>query len=124
MTARLVAALAVLVIAGCGGSSPAPPSGADASPPGDIPDNQVFVRYAPSGAAFSVKVPEGWARSRTGNDVRFTDNLNAIEVAWDTSVAPPPRLAKVSSVRRSAGTAERSAYLVPGRTDAVTGKQR
>src|SRR3954462_1289782 len=108
MIARLVALLAVLDIAGCGASSPAPPSGADASPPGDIPDNQVFVRYAPSGATFSVKVPEGWARSGQAHDVRFTDNLNGMEGAWDAPVPAAPAGAKVSSVKRSAGTARRA----------------
>jgi HKD family nuclease len=30
------------------------------NPPGDIPDNQVFIDYV-STLGFSLKVPEGWA---------------------------------------------------------------
>src|SRR5712692_5674130 len=31
------------------------------NPPGDIPDDQVFVQYT-SPLSFSIKVPEGWSR--------------------------------------------------------------
>ena len=31
------------------------------NPPGDIPDNQVFIDYS-SPLGFALKVPEGWAR--------------------------------------------------------------
>ena len=66
-----------LGVAGCGGSSLRRQRGrhADAdrakevSPAGDIPDNQAFVAYAPPGAGYSVKVPEGWSRTRAGGAV-------------------------------------------------------
>lgn len=49
------------------------------NPPGDIPDQQVFVRYsAPQG--YSMKVPEGWARRSTGNGVQFSDKYNTIDL--------------------------------------------
>ena len=104
------AALAALLVAGCsggsGGSSPqgqaatssaasgssssSPPaqatdttaaaSSSESSPLGDIPDNQVFVPFSPAGASFSVKVPEGWARTDVPNGASFTDKLNTVTV--------------------------------------------
>jgi uncharacterized lipoprotein len=48
------ALLLVVALAGCGGSSSssqAPdPNAKESSPPGDIPDNQAYVAYSPSGA--------------------------------------------------------------------------
>src|SRR3954470_10175370 len=39
------------------------------NPPGDIPDNQVFVPYrSPLGS--SIKVPEGWSRVERADGVR------------------------------------------------------
>jgi hypothetical protein len=112
MTARLPALLAVAaLLAACGGSStPAAPAGSDNSPPGDIPDNQAFVTFTPPGAKFSVKVPEGWSQSTHIRDVRFTDKLNTIELAW----GPAGANAKPS----------RTSHLVRGTPDPVTGKAR
>lgn len=42
------------------------PNAAEQSPPGDIPDNQVFVPYAFPGRAYTVSVPEGWSRTTSG----------------------------------------------------------
>src|SRR4051812_32239611 len=88
-------------IAGCGGGSssstvasanrPAKTTQANApevSPPGDIPDNQAYVRYSPPGAGFSVKVPEGWSRTQNGGAVVFTDKLNSIRIEHGS---PTPR---------------------------------
>jgi len=47
---------------------------AEKNPPGDIPDNQVFLKYASAAGGYSLKVPEGWARIEDGADVSFTDN--------------------------------------------------
>jgi hypothetical protein len=49
------------------------------NPPGDIPDSQAFVTYA-NAAGYSLKVPEGWARTETGTDVQFVDKLDAVSV--------------------------------------------
>jgi hypothetical protein len=122
MSPRVLALLALL-LAACGGT-PARPSGGDTSPPGDIPDNQAFVTYAPPGARFSVKVPEGWSQTAHGRDARFTDKLNAIELRWDAAAPPAPTGAKVSTVTRKAGSAKRTTYLAQGRPDPVTGKTR
>ncbi len=58
------------------------------NPAGDIPDTQVFVRYAAPGR-FSLEVPEGWARSTSSSDVRFVDKLDGVQVVIsDTTSAP------------------------------------
>jgi hypothetical protein len=125
MTARpLALAALVTALAACGGSSAKPATGADNSPAGDIPDNQAYVAFTPPGARFSVKVPEGWSQSTRGHDVRFTDKLNAIEMTWDAAAPAPPARAKVSTVKRTAGSAQRATYLLAGRPDPVTGKRR
>lgn len=50
------------------------------NPPGDIPDNQVFIDYR-SALGFSLKVPEGWARREKADAVTFSDKYNIIELA-------------------------------------------
>jgi hypothetical protein len=139
---RLLPILAVVaVLAGCGGGSqPVDPNTAETSPPGDIPDNQAFVAYTPPGGGYSVKVPEGWARTAAGGSVTFTDKLNAIRMESARAASPPtvasisaelPRLANavkgfqpgdVSVVDREAGKAVRITYLADAPADAVTGK--
>ena len=137
-----------LVAVGCGGSSnsagptsAANPAAAEVNPAGDIPDNQVFVRYSAPGGAYSVKVPEGWARTSAGGVVTFTDKLNAIRLESRPAASAPsvasvrakdlPALARtvpgyrpgdVTTVTRSAGTAVRITYLADSPKDAVTGK--
>jgi hypothetical protein len=144
------AAVLVIGIAGCGGSSssgggesstPVDPNAAEVSPPGDIPDNQAFVAYAPPGGGYSVKVPEGWGRTAQGRAVTFTDKLNAIRVeAVPANAAPTPSTAKstelpklartvegfqrpsVTTVTRKGGRAVRITYLADTKPDPVTGK--
>lgn len=47
------------------------------NPPGDIPDNQVFIKYH-SPLGFMIKVPEGWARRQTSVGVTFSDKYNTV----------------------------------------------
>ena len=138
---RLPIALALLLVllAGCGGSSPSTskPKAADAGPPGDIPDNQAYVAYAPPGAGYSVKVPEGWSRSKTGAAVSFTDKLNTVQLAARSASARPTvarvkrtmlaqgiKPGSIGVVGRTAGPAIRITYLADSKPDAVTGKTR
>ena len=154
MRARTVlaagAAALVMGVAGCGGSSDSgggqstgavDPNKAEVSPAGDIPDNQAFVAYSPSGGGYSVKVPEGWGRTASGGAVTFTDKLNAIRIetapaaaALTPSTAKQkelPQLARtvkgfqpgsVEIVTRKAGRALRITYLADAKADPVTGK--
>jgi hypothetical protein len=111
------------------------------NPPGDIPDNQVFIDYA-SPLGFSLKVPEGWARKESGNGVSFADKYGEISVevsdaADALSVAAAKlgeaaRLAqsgqavKVSSVKEvklQGGKAVAIAYTSNSQPNAVTGKK-
>ncbi len=102
-----------LVISGAAGFialTPAPlfaqPSGAplpapenplkpEKNPPGDIPDNQVFIEYH-SPLGFSIKVPEGWARRQAADTVTFSDKYNTIELA----AVPHPELLTASSAKQ------------------------
>jgi hypothetical protein len=108
--------VALLALAGCGGSSKsnssqAPsPNGAEVSPSGDIPDNQAFVAFAVPKGGVSVKVPEGWARSSGPQGIAFTDKLNSITV-------------KVVPATRSGAPTHRS-FLAQSKPDPVTGKTR
>jgi hypothetical protein len=137
----------VATVAGCGGSSSgggtAASTGKEVNPAGDIPDNQAYVAYTPPGGGYSVKVPEGWARTASNGTVTFTDKLNSITMQRGTGHGPVtvasvkandvPALAKtvrgfsqptVSSVQRTAGPAVRITYLSAGNPDPVTGKRR
>jgi hypothetical protein len=146
MTTRILVipvAVIALALGACGSSQnkAANPNAPEQSPPGDIPDNQAFVRFTPNGANFSVKVPEGWARSTSGGSVTFTDKLNSISIVEASAHAAPtvrdarqtevPKLAKsvkgfqagtVTSVTRPAGRAIRITYLAEAPANAVTGK--
>jgi len=150
----------VLVLGGCGGGGggkKAPdttqattaitaagtpdPNAAEQNDPGDIPDNQVFVAYSPPNRGFSVKVPEGWSRSESGDAVTFTDKFNSIRMESKELASAPtvssvrttdvPALAQseqgfkvgtISTVTRKAGNAIRVLYEVDGQPNAVTGK--
>jgi hypothetical protein len=141
MRNRIIAAtlLLGLVVAGCGGKLAA--SSSEQSPPGDIPDNQAYVAYHPPGAAFTVKVPEGWSRSASSGAVTFTDKLNSIRIESAPAAAAPtaaqgtqaevPKLAKtvkgfqagkVGVVDRKSGKALRITYLADAQANTVTGK--
>lgn len=153
--------LAAAVTAGCSGSgshagSGGPASGSatvsgrnqpaptESNPPGDIPDNQVYVAYRPTGGSytgFTLKVPEGWARTSQGDTTAFTDKLNTVKItAASASGAPTsgsvteavvPQLRsqvqkfsspKVSEVTRHAGRVVLLTYQGDSAKDPVTGK--
>ncbi|MET8178344.1 hypothetical protein [Streptomyces sp. NPDC005336] len=149
-------ALTAAVVAGCSGSgshsgSPAPsgsssahkpgPAPKESNPPGDIPDNQVYVAYRPSGGGFTVKVPEGWSRSSARTTTSFSDKLNKIEItpasassaptvqSVRTQVVPTLKkqtrhfaLGKVTMVSRKGGHAVRVTYQADSALNPVTGK--
>ena len=47
------------------------------NPPGDIPDNQVFIEYR-SPLGFKIKVPEGWARRESSDGVTSMINTTRL----------------------------------------------
>ncbi|MEW2299228.1 hypothetical protein AB0958_04445 [Streptomyces sp. NPDC006655] len=149
-------ALVAAVTAGCSGSgthaakgsassgssstvaqNPAP---TESNPPGDIPDNQAYVPF--NGPGFTVKVPEGWARTqRDGGTTAFTDKLNTVRITPVSASGAPtvgsvtntvvPQLRsqvqkfaspKVSEVKRHAGSMVLLTYQGDSAKDPVTGK--
>jgi hypothetical protein len=67
----------------------APALAAEKNPPGDIPDDQVFVLYTSSASGYSLKVPEGWARSEKGSDIQFIDKFDGVAIIVDAAPTPP-----------------------------------
>ncbi len=113
----------------------------EVSPSGDIPDTQAYLSFVPAGGAFSVKVPEGWARSESGSTTRFTDKLNSVRIEARPAPSAPttdsatkdevpaikasePHVAVdgVSEVSRPAGAAVLVKYHADAKPDPVTGK--
>ncbi|MEU1519281.1 hypothetical protein ABZ490_45325 [Streptomyces sp. NPDC005811] len=142
-------AVVAAVTAGCSGSgsssgSTASPAPTESNPPGDIPDNQVYVAYRPAGGSFTgftVKVPEGWARTDQGGATVFTDKLNTVKITAVSASRRPttgsvtstvvPQLrsqvpkfaaAKVSEVTRRSGPVVLLTYQGDSAKDPVTGK--
>jgi hypothetical protein len=81
----LPAAVTVLLTGACSASGTTSSAGtsssaSESSPLGDIPDNQVYVPYRPGDGAFTVQVPEGWARTELHDGASFTDKLNTVGV--------------------------------------------
>jgi hypothetical protein len=131
-----VAVVLALVVAGCGSSSSAPESSAA----GDIPDNQAYVEFRPPTGLFTVKVPEGWARTENGTVISFTDKLNSIRLESGSVAAAPTEstgrgdldkikgsatgftAGAVSTVTRPAGPALLVTYRADAAADPVTGK--
>ena len=148
--ALLIAAAALLlsaVVPGCGSDSNSPsgteaPVATEDSPPGDIPDNQVFVSYHSSGGRYTLDTPEGWARTESGANVTFSDKLHRIAVDVSEGSTPPtvesitaediPPLAasveafenvRVESVNLPSGLAVLVRYRENSAPDSVSGKK-
>jgi hypothetical protein len=72
------------------------PVAQEKNPPGDIPDSQVFVVYR-SALGFSLKVPEGWARTDRSDGASFADKYNMIDVAVNPDTTGAPTTASVKN---------------------------
>jgi hypothetical protein len=113
----------------------------ESNPPGDIPDNQAFVTYTAADGSYTVKYPEGWARTDSGAAVTFTDKYNSITLAPHNGFYRPteayartvelPEIAshtpgfaggQVSTVQRSAGSVVLITYQADSAPNPVTGK--
>jgi hypothetical protein len=114
---------------------------AENNPPGDIPDSVAFIRYADPAAHYSFTHPEGWARTRAGGRVQFTDKLNGVRVEAVALTSPPtvasakssevPRirqtvpafqLRSITQVRLPSGSGVKIVYRRNSDADPVTGK--
>lgn len=114
---------------------------AEKNPPGDIPDTQVFIDYA-SPQGFTLKVPEGWARTERPDGASFVDKLDGVVVSLaQESAAPTAESAKtnyvpklqaqehavqvtsVKAIKLPAGPAIRIVYTSNSEPNAVTSKQ-
>jgi len=122
-------------------SASAAPAKTESNPPGDIPDNQVYVPFTAPNGRVSVKVPEGWARFTTGTMTQFTDKLDRIEIAPSTSGSAPTvasvtstdvsnlkssvpnfKFSKITTDRRAGSTVVVVRYEGDSPQDPVTGK--
>ena len=111
------------------------------NPPGDIPDTQVFIDYT-SPQGFTMKVPEGWARSDRADGASFVDKLDGVVVSASKADAAPTvesaradyvpkleaagraiRVTAVKQVKLPAGPAIRIVYTSNSEPNAVTNKQ-
>jgi hypothetical protein len=108
---------------------------------GDIPDNQVYLRFTPPGGTFTVSVPQGWARLTEAGATVFSDKYNSVRIeskpaptsldvahvkaqeipALKRSV-PAFVLSGVTTVQRSAGTAVLLTYAASSAPNPVTGR--
>jgi hypothetical protein len=111
---------------------------AEKNPPGDIPDDQIFVSYKSPASGYSLKVPEGWARSEKGSDVQFIDKFDGVAIIVDAAATAPTikdiivRLGKAEKgfkvvstkeIRLPAGSALLVKYESDSETNPVTNKR-
>jgi hypothetical protein len=111
------------------------------SAPGDSPDLQVFVIFRSHTGGYELQVPQGWARTTRGPDVRFTSALDGVEVTVTSAPAAPTvasartkevvaleksgrsvHLTKVQDTQLPAGAAVLVEYTSASTPDPVTGK--
>ncbi|MGO4569144.1 hypothetical protein AB4Z52_29860 [Rhizobium sp. 2YAF20] len=114
---------------------------AEINPPGDIPDTQVFIDYL-SPLGFTMKVPEGWARSDRADGASFVDKLDGVIVSVSKAASAPTvesvkstamsdlktaeravTVASVKAVKLPAGPVIRVVYTSNSEPNAVTNKQ-
>lgn len=125
-------------------TQPATPGSAhptEFNPPGDIPDNAVFVDHTAPGSTVHFTVPEGWARKTTNGVTTYTDKYNSVSIEVRPAKRPPTvasakrldvpeirrsvanfRAGPVTEVTRQHGKAVHLAYLMDSAPNPVTGK--
>jgi hypothetical protein len=118
------------------------PVAPEKNPPGDIPDSQVFVKYASSQGGYEVEFPEGWARTTRGSNVIFTDKFDGLSVTITNAAGTPSvkslrknqakqlketgravRIKSIKAIRLSNGPAVLMVYRSNSEPDPVVNKQ-
>jgi hypothetical protein len=157
-TLAALLALVAVTAAGCGGSknasppttttTPATTSTGSASPSplqaeakaaatGDVPDNQVFLRFENPSAGYSMKYPEGWAKQGSGSTVTIRDKNNVVRIVVKPGGAVTPADAKhdlaavtgatiaggPAAVTISGRPAVKVSYTTRSAANSVTGKR-
>jgi len=149
---RLLILALPLLAAACGGSTPggstAPAGGGgspspaqEVNPGGDIPDTQAYITYSFPSGAFTITVPEGWARTIANGVVTFTSHYNSVTLQTVAATSAPTTssasanevpaiqhqssgvgIGKVSAVVRTAGPVILIKYHANSPADPVTGR--
>jgi hypothetical protein len=78
------------------------PSEAQAAATGDIPDNQVFLLFRDPKVGYSIRYPEGWARTGSGDNVTFQEKANVIHLVVGNGAPRGKPGAKTTYSRMSA----------------------
>lgn len=110
---------------------------ANAAAAGDIPDNQVFLRFENARAGYSLKYPEGWAQQGSNGRVVFRDKNNIVRIA--VARGQPLTIASITresqhlagahivsppvAVSLPSGHAFKVVYKTESAANAVTGKR-
>jgi hypothetical protein len=100
----------------CGSSVASSSNEAASTAQGDIPDNQNFLTFQNRPAGYSIKYPEGWARSGSGTNVSFQDKSNTVTIA----VQPGSQPTTASVTRDLKQQASTDPCLSPGTPQTVT----
>lgn len=122
-------------------ASPSAPHATEFNPPGDIPDDAVFVDHTAPGSAVHFTVPEGWAKATSGDVTTFTDKYNSVSIEVRKRASAPtvasakkedlPELqntvpnyapGQVTTVTRAHGTAVHITFLLDSEPNPVTDK--
>ena len=104
--------------AAAGSTSPSPlQAEATAAATGDIPDNQVFLRFTNKAAGYSMKYPEGWAQQGSGSTATLRDKNNIIRI-----VVTPGGLVSVAEARKGVSGVRGAKISSPPRAIAIGGK--
>lgn len=102
------------------GSASALTGEAQASTTGDIPDNQVYVGFTNERASYSMKYPEGWAQSGSGDRVTFSDKNNLVRIVIQPGAEPD--LAQVTADMQALKKSTPSLRFQPPRRIQIGGR--
>lgn len=122
-------------------ATPSAPHATEFNPPGDIPDDAVFVDHVAPGSRVHFTVPEGWAKSTSGAVTTFTDKYNSVSIEVRPRASAPtvasaqkqdiPELQRsvpnfaagdITTVDRQYGSAVHITYLLDSAPNPVTDK--